>query len=119
MMLNENESLREFYKHVAGEHKYRFRDAFLRKFIDRWCHFQCQGKEVSGILHRFYPYDDSTGSNSHFEILLRKVSLNGKYHKNRMSFQYQLITVDGKGTRTVEDFIFDLVPKMCPLKKKR
>lgn len=118
-MLNENESLKEFYKHIAGKYKYRLRDVFFRKFIDRWCHFQYQGKKVSGIFHRFYPYDDSAGSNSQFEILLRKVYLDGKYHKNRMNFEYQFITVDGKVAETIEDFIFGLFPKMCPLKKKR
>ena len=119
MMSNENESLKEFYKHVAGKHRYRFRDAFLRKFIDRWCHFQYQGKKVSGIFHRFYPYDDSAGSSSQFEILLRKVYLDGKHHGNRMSFEYQFIVVDGKVAETVEDFIFDLFPRMCLLKKNK
>ena len=118
-MLNENESLREFYRYIAGKYKYRLRDVFLKKFLDRWCHFQYQGKQVSGILYTFYQNGDLLGSKNSFEIYLRKVHIDGKYHRRRMSFQYQFITVDGKGAETVEDFIFGLFPKMCPLKKGR
>lgn len=123
-MLNENESLKEFYRYIAGKYKYRLRDVFLKKFLDRWCHFQYQGKSaeggsasgrrVSGILYTFYQNGDLSGSKNSFEIYLRKVHIDGRYHRRRMSFQYQFITVDGKGAETVEDFIFGLFPKMCP-----
>jgi hypothetical protein len=118
-MKDENESLKEFYKHVAGKFKYRLRDAFLKKFIDRWCHFRYRGKEVSVIFHTFQQFGGPLESNNEFKLFLRKVHIDGSYCQDQMSFEYQFMTVDRRRAKTVEDFIFGLFPKMCPLKKKR